>query len=112
MGGLSAYHLVIGASVVIIFSYLFGIVARKTNIPSVLMLLALGYGSQFVFKISPTKVDWLFPLEILGIIGLILIVLEAALDLELRSSKIKLIRVSTIIALISLFGNTFFWLQE
>ena len=44
---LSSYNLIIDASVIIILSFLFGEISRKTNIPSVLMLIILGILLKF-----------------------------------------------------------------
>lgn len=52
-------------------------------------------------------VDWIFPLEILGIVGLMLIVLEGALDLKLSKERWPMIWKSGLIALVSLFVNVF-----
>jgi len=108
MEGFSAYTLVIGAAVIIIVSYLFNILAQKTNIPSVILLIVTGYAAKELLGIEFNEEEWFLPLEVLGIIGLILIVLEAALDLELRRDKLKLIWQSSLVAALSLFFNTFF----
>jgi NhaP-type Na+/H+ or K+/H+ antiporter len=76
--------------------------ARKTNIPSVLILILLGVGINLLlesFSISP---DFFSALEVLGIVGLIMIVLEAALDLELKKEKWPIIWKSFTIAALSL----------
>ena len=44
---LSSYNLIIAASVILILSFSFGEIARKTNIPSVLMLIVLGIVLKF-----------------------------------------------------------------
>ena len=50
----------------------------------------------------------IFPvLEILGIVGLIMIVLEAALDLELKKEKLPIIGKSLAVAFLGLIGCTF-----
>jgi Kef-type K+ transport system membrane component KefB len=104
MNGINAYTLVIAASVIIIISYFFNMLSRKTNVPSVLMLLILGIFIHQGFKMSGYKEVDLFPiLEIFGIVGLIMIVLEAALDLDLCREKLKLILKSFFISLLSLF---------
>ena len=41
---INAYGLVIGGSAVIILSYFANLLARRTNIPSVLVLIAMGIG--------------------------------------------------------------------
>ncbi|WP_289054778.1 cation:proton antiporter [Carboxylicivirga marina] len=108
MGEINAYFLVIGAAVIIIVSYLFNILAQKTNIPSVILLIVSGYASKELLGIEFNEDEWFLPLEVLGIVGLILIVLEAALDLELKKSKLRLIWQSSLVAGLSLFFNTFF----
>lgn len=79
--------------VLIIFSYLFDILAIRTKFPSVILLVLTGiiarsistyYGyNNFEF------LDNLVP--VLGTIGLILIVLEAALELEIKKEKMDII---------------------
>ncbi|MCU4175531.1 cation:proton antiporter [Carboxylicivirga sp. N1Y90] len=108
MEGINAYYLIIGAAIVIIVSYLFNVIARKTNIPSVILLIVSGYAVKELIGFEFNEADWFLPLEILGIVGLILIVLEAALDLELKRSKVKIIWQSSLVATLSLFFNTFF----
>lgn len=102
----SSYNLIIEVSAIIIISFLFMSVSRKTNIPSVLLLIILGLGLQYAIKYSESKlIDFRPILEILGIIGLIMIVLEAALELELKKESILPIVKSLVIALISLIGS-------
>ncbi len=107
MEGINAYYIVIGAAVIIILSYLFNIIASKTNIPSVILLIVSGYLAKEIFGLDFKEEDWFLPLELLGIVGLVLIVLEAALDLKLRKDNLRLIGRSTIVAALSLFFNTF-----
>ncbi|MDA9879145.1 cation:proton antiporter [Flavobacteriaceae bacterium] len=91
----------------IIFSYLFDAFARKTKFPSVILLMFTGvivrsitaaYGFEdFGF------LDDLIP--VLGTIGLILIVLEGALELEIRKEKLPLILKGFLTALVLLILN-------
>jgi len=82
------YFLVIGASLILIISFIFGEISRKTNIPSVLMLIILGIGLGYGLNaIGGADINFFPILEILGIVGLIMIVLEAALELELKREK-------------------------
>ncbi|MCR5889810.1 cation:proton antiporter [Hymenobacter sp. J193] len=97
------YSILIGLSLAIILSYLFDLAARATRIPSVLMLLATGIALRQTadyFDVA-VRVPQLM-LELFGIIGLIMIVLEGALDLELRREKAPLIRRSFVAALLIL----------
>lgn len=103
---LSSYNLIIEVSVIIILSFLFNGIARKTNIPSVLMLIVLGVLLQFgINYFNAGSVNFLPILEILGIVGLIMIVLEAALELKLKREKLVPILKSLAIALIGLLGS-------
>lgn len=103
---LNAYNIIIEASIIIILSFVFGEIARKTNIPAVLMLIALGIGMKFGLDALGLGHLNFFPiLEVLGIVGLIMIVLEAALELELRPEKLKPIMVALAIALLGLMAS-------
>ncbi|HFC00636.1 MAG TPA: sodium:proton exchanger [Phaeodactylibacter sp.] len=99
----SPYTMLIGASSVIILSFFFGEVSRKTNIPSVLMLIVLGVLMQFGLSPAPDKIRPV--LELLGIIGLIMIVLEAALELELKREKYIPIAKAMLIAFVGLIAS-------
>lgn len=106
---ISAYGLVIGASLVIILSYFSNVIARKTNVPSVLLLIIIGILiKQGLVYIGIEKIPYEgLVLEMLGTIGLIFIVLEAALDLELSRDKWPLIWKSFVVALASLLASSF-----
>lgn len=94
---MNAHIIILGAAVVVILSFFANIVARKTNVPSVLMLMLIGLGMQMFTNIEQAT---LLPyLEILGTVGVILIVLEAALDLKLEQNKWSLIWRASLLAL-------------
>ncbi len=99
---MNAYLFIIGLCVIIILSFFTNILSRKTNIPSVLVLIALGIGLNQVLVSFNSEPDFSRSLEILGIVGLIMIVLEAALDLELKKEKWPIIWKSFTIASLSL----------
>ncbi|MEX0290439.1 MAG: cation:proton antiporter [Flavobacteriaceae bacterium] len=102
----SSYNLIIELSAIVIISFWFNGIAKKTNIPSVLMLIVLGIILQYVLKyFEPTLPEFGGALEILGTIGLIMIVLEAALELELKKEKLWPIVKSMAIALIGLVAS-------
>jgi NhaP-type Na+/H+ or K+/H+ antiporter len=101
------YLIVIALSVIIIVSHLFNVVSNKTNIPSVLLLLVLGIAMQWGFEIMGIHnfletIDRFDVLPVIGTMGLILIVLEAALDLELSAEKWPVIWRSFVVAFLSL----------
>lgn len=86
--------LIIIASVVVV-SYLFSIASNYIKIPSVLLLLATGIAT----RVLAGQQHWEIPIpeqltEMLGAVGLIMIVLEAGLDLKLGKDKLPLIRNS------------------
>lgn len=104
---LTSYNLIIEASVIIILSFFFGELSRKTNIPSVLMLIVLGIGLKFgLDALGGGEIDFFPILEILGIVGLIMIVLEAALELKLDRDKYIPIAKALVIALVGLIAST------
>ena len=103
---LSSYNLIIEVSLIIIISFIFNGISKKTNVPSVLMLIILGVGLQYALNyFSSNKLNFLPILEVLGIVGLIMIVLEAALELELKREKLMPILKSMAIALIGLIAS-------
>lgn len=102
--------MIIGASAIVIISFWFNGISKKTNIPSVLMLIVLGVALQFGLKyVLGTEIDFeknlRGTLEIIGTVGLIMIVLEAALELELKREKLVPILKSMAIALIGLVAS-------
>ena len=108
MEALNAYTEAIAISLVVIISYIFSAISKKTGIPSVLLLILLGFGAQqFLLKIEVDLSELIMEaLELLGIIGLIMIVLEAALDLKLEKGKRPILVKSLIVALLSLVLTT------
>lgn len=84
----------------LLFAYLFDISYTHTKIPSVILLLFLGWVVKVVlrnFEIQLFELQSL--LAPLGTIGLILIVLEGSLEVELNTSKVPVIRKSLIMAI-------------
>ena len=105
---INAYGLVIGGSAVVILSYFANLLARRTNIPSVLVLIAMGIAiRQGLRAVGLNHIPFEgLVLELLGTVGLIFIVLEAALELELRRDKLTLILRSATLALAALVLST------
>lgn len=107
MGNFNSYDIIIIASLVIILSFFFGELSKKTNIPSVLMLIFLGIGLKLgMDALNLGEIDFFPILELLGIVGLIMIVLEAALELELKREKLWPILKAFGIALVGLLAST------
>ena len=104
---LTSYNLIIGISIIIILSFFFGEISRKTNVPSVLMLIVLGIVLKFgLDAFGGSNIDFFPMLEVLGIVGLIMIVLEAALELKLEREKYVPIAKAMLIALLGLIAST------
>ena len=107
MQAFNSYYLVIFLSCIVILSYLFNLIAKRFNIPSVLLLIATGIViHQGMSFLGIPEYNWFPILEVLGIVGLIMIVLEAALDLELHRKKLPLILKSFTIALLGLVASS------
>lgn len=107
---MNPYLLIIAFSGVVILSFFFNILAKKTNIPSVLMLIGLGMGIKGIMGAyniidEDLKLDTI--LEVLGNVGLVMIVLEAALDLKLKREKLGIILKSFLVANIGIAGSMF-----
>lgn len=95
--------IIIAVCTLLLISYVFDITSAKTRIPSVVLLLALGWTVRQATDYFSFTIPNLFPiLPVVGTIGLILIVLEGALELELNPSKYKLIINSFLVAFIPL----------
>ena len=120
MRGLSIEVLLILGCGVIILSYLFSILGKYVRVPSVLLLLFTGIGlraiadaNEFTLQIPSTITQGL------GVVGLIMIILEAGLDLKISRDKFKLIRNSFFSALVIFVLSTalvtgilYYWLKE
>ena len=108
LDNIGAFSLVIGGSIIIILSYFANLLAKRTNIPSVLVLIAMGVMiRQGLSALGMEEIPYeALALELLGTVGLIFILLEAALDLELSKKKLPLIMKSASLALFSLGAST------
>lgn len=106
---MNAYSLVIALSCVIIFSHIFNVFSKKTNVPSVILLILLGVGVEFGLKMNGLESQSFIKgtIEIIGIVGLIMIVLEGAIDLKLTREKWPTIWKSFVVALLSLLACAF-----
>ena len=93
--------------VLIIFSYLFDLISKKTKFPSVILLMITGIIARSVANNygfdNSVLLNSLIP--VLGTIGLILIVLEGALELDIRKEKLGLILSGFLAAFIILILN-------
>ncbi len=101
-------YIMAGMSVLIIFSYLFDAFARRTQFPSVILLIATGIGLRWLADATNYHIPYLDRIiPTFGTIGLILIVLEGALELEINKKKRGLIIRGFLSALITLLLTAF-----
>jgi Na+:H+ antiporter len=120
MQNISSEWILILLSGVIVVSYLFSIISNFIRIPSVLLLLAAG----IVLRSVSDANAWHIPIpskaiEFFGVIGTVMIVLEAGLDLKLGRKKIKLISTSffaaffiLILSMTAVSAVLYYWLHE
>lgn len=95
--------IILALSAIVIAAYAFDILGRRLKLPSVVLLL----GSGIVLRRVLDGVGWSVPylddlLPVLGTIGLVLIVLEGALDLELSHDKKPLVLRTLFAAVVGL----------
>ncbi len=100
--------IIITFCVLLLIAYVFDLTSSKTKIPSVILLLLLGWAvKQLTVLLDIHLPDFSPILPVLGTVGLILIVLEGALELELNESKFGLIRKSFLGALVPMIALAF-----
>lgn len=101
-------QIIIALCSLLLIAYLFDITSAKTKIPPVILLLLVGWafrqGIDFLGIVIP---DMTPVLPIFGTIGLILIVLEGSLELELNASKTGFIAKSVVIAFVPILVFSF-----
>ncbi|MEO8855171.1 MAG: cation:proton antiporter [Ginsengibacter sp.] len=99
---------IITICILLLIGYLFDLSAARTKIPSVILLLILGWTVRQIADFFSFKIpDLSGLLPIFGTLGLILIVLEGALELELNRSKFRLIRKSFLSSFVSILALSF-----
>lgn len=92
----------------LLISYLFELSTARTKIPSVVVLLAMGWAcAQLVAYIDIEIPDLSSVLQVIGTVGLILIVLEGSLELEFNKGKTKLVIKAIVGSLIPLLLLSF-----
>jgi len=96
--------LIIIICIIFLIAYFFDLTSSRTRIPAVILLLLLGWGIKQLtvfFYLEIPNLTSILP--ILGTIGLILIVLEGSLELELNKQKLPVIGKSLLLALLPMF---------
>ena len=93
--------IIISICVLLLIAYIFDVSSPKTRIPSVILLLLVGWAVRQGANFLGLHIPDLSPiLPVIGRGGLILVVLEGSLEVELNRSKLGLIVRSTVVALL------------
>ncbi|MFA5196054.1 MAG: cation:proton antiporter [Bacteroidales bacterium] len=93
---------------IFLIAYFFDLTSSRTRIPSVILLLLLGWGIKQLFVFLKIEIPSLTTvLPVFGTIGLILIVLEGSLELELNKKKLPIIWKSLIVSLLPMLILSF-----
>jgi len=86
---------ILAASALLLFAYLLDIVGRRWKLPSVVLLIGTGIALRQVLDSTHLHLGWVDPIvPVIGTLGLILIVLEGALDLTVSRERLGLIATS------------------
>lgn len=99
---------VITVCLLLLLAYVFDISSAKTKIPTIVLLLLLGWLVKRLtdlLQLDIPNLDLILPA--LGTIGLLMIVLEGSLELELKKENLPLVKKATIIAIIPMLTISF-----
>lgn len=105
-------YIILALCLIVIIAYFFDITSKYTKIPGVGMLILLGIGIQLLVSYTGFSLPNMRPLlPVIGTIGLILIVMEASLDIKLQRGKtVLLIKSISSAILLFVFSVTIFTL--
>ena len=99
--------LIIVLSLSVLISYAFDLFSSRFKTPSVLLLLLLGMITRQATEYFDVQVPYINTiLPTLGTLGLILIVLEGGLDLELDADRLSILRRTLMASLLAIIGGT------
>ena len=86
------YHAILIASVVLLLAFAIERIGRVSGVPAVIVMVIVGIVARPMFAAMGLTLDGLdVTVPILGTIGLVLIVLEGALDIKLRREQLRLV---------------------
>lgn len=94
-------NILITVCILLLLAYVFDLTSSFTKIPSVILLLVSGWlvkQACNAFEIAVPDLNPLLP--VLGTVGLILIVLEGSLELDVDKTKFTMIKKSIVVAFI------------
>lgn len=102
------YVVIITICALLLLAYIFTVSSNKTQIPSVILLILMGWivrQSTLFFEIEIPDLNPLLPF--FGTVGLILIVLEGSLELQLSKRKLPFIGKTVVTAIVPLLITAF-----
>ena len=103
-----ALPIIIVLCALMLFAYFFDITSAKTKIPPVILLFAMGWSANQAAAFFDLDIpDLTTVLPFLGTIGLVLIVLEGALELDFDTSKLSFVGKTILIAIIPVIVISF-----
>ena len=83
-------YVILGLCVIVLLSYFFDITFKYSKIPGVVLLIALGIALQVIVDYTGFVIPNMRPvLPVLGTLGLILIVMDASLEIKFEKAKMK-----------------------
>ena len=103
-------YIILALCVIIILAYIFDITCKFSKIPGVILLIALGMLIRVLSDYFGLNIPDMKPLlPVIGTLGLIMIVMEASLDIDLNKNKRSLIfkSVSSALVLLIVFVAVF-----
>jgi hypothetical protein len=97
---------ILAASALLLFAYLLDIVGRRWKLPSVVLLIGTGIALRQIMDSTHLHLGWVDPIvPVIGTLGLILIVLEGALDLNVSRERLGLMARSSAATLLGFFAT-------
>lgn len=100
--------IIITVCVLLLLAYFFTITSSKTKIPSVILLLLLGWVVRQATDVLHILIPDLNPLlPFFGTLGLVLIVLEGSLELNLNKRKLPFVGKTLVTAIVPLIITAF-----
>jgi len=97
-------YIILALCIIILLSYLFDITSRFSKIPSIILLILLGILIRFISESTGLIMPNLEPLlPVFGTLGLIMIVMDASLDITIERGKKRLI-IRSVLAAFFLFA--------
>lgn len=102
------YVVIITICALLLLAYAFTVSSNKTQIPSVILLMLMGWVvNQATIFLNITLPDLNPLLPFFGTVGLILIVLEGSLELQFNKRKLPFIGKTLVTAIVPLFVTAF-----